>query len=341
MKQQTVTVVTISFGERWKFLSRVVDAVMRDPHVGTFVIVDNGSKNSAEIAEASRKYSGRIVVLKQEKNIGSAGGFAVGIAYARTTEADFVFLLDDDSVPEEGAIGMFLDLYGLFPDRKVVLCANRNNLLDNKEVFYHPVIRNDISARTFFEVLSWRKFGHFFNILFSRNEHMKRGPFVPIVPNESFVYGGAFIPMEAVRAAPLPDASLFLYGDDIEYSWGIKKLGYRSYVCSRPGLVDVDSTFSGHTSYIVGQFDPKTAPFRVYYRMRNMVRLSRRHSTQSAPALFLNIAIWTIGMCIIGAYHYGINRAWLRRVKLVLEAVHAGYRPAWPKAKEIETSFFS
>ena len=30
----------------------------------------------------------------------------------------------------------------------------------------------------------------------------------------------------AVREAPLPDASLILYGDDIEYSWGIKKLGY-------------------------------------------------------------------------------------------------------------------
>ena len=68
-----VTAVTIMYGDRWKFLSQVLEAVMRDPYISTFVIVDNGSKNETEIKEGVKQYSERVVVLRQEKNLGSGG----------------------------------------------------------------------------------------------------------------------------------------------------------------------------------------------------------------------------------------------------------------------------
>jgi hypothetical protein len=70
--QVKVTAVTIMYGDRWKFLSQVVEAVMRDPYITTFVIVDNGSKNEMEIKEGVKVYGDRVVVLRQEKNLGSA-----------------------------------------------------------------------------------------------------------------------------------------------------------------------------------------------------------------------------------------------------------------------------
>ena len=337
-----VTAVTIIFGDRWKFLTQVVTAVMKDPHVTKLIIVDNGSKNKEEIENGTKEYGDRVQIVRVEKNLGSAGGFSLALENARNTDCDFVLMLDDDSVPEDGAVTSFMEIMRLFPDQKVVLSGSRFNVLENKEYFYKPSIKDDRVRGTFFEVFSVRKLAHFFKLfLWKRKNQIKRGPFIPIIPTEGFVYGGAFIPIDAVRKADLPDKSLFLYGDDIEYSWNIKNLGYDTYLCSLPRLYDVDLTFGTNSSHIFGQFDPQTAPFRVYYRIRNMVRLSRKHSKQGEVELFLNVFFWMLGLYILGLYEYGPTVNYFSRVKLMTQAVYAGYYPQSKIGKRIEESFFA
>lgn len=334
-----VTVATIMYGKRWKFLMQVVTACMRDPHVTKMVIVDNGSEDSDAITLGTEEYGDRIVVLRESKNLGSAGGFAKAIEYARSTDCDYVFLLDDDSVPEEGSITSFMEVARLFPDKKVVLSGSRFNVLDNMEYFYMPSIPDDTPKWTFFEVFSWKKLLHFLKLLFLRKDKRKRGPFIPVIPTEGFIYGGAFIPIEAVRDAPLPDASLFLYGDDVEYSWNIKKLGYHTYLCTKPRLYDVDMTFGSSSSHIFGQFDPHTAPVRIYYRLRNMVRLSRKHSKQGAFVLFVNTFFWMLGLFVLGLTKCGPTPFYFKRIALMTKAVIAGYYPHSKFAKNLEASF--
>lgn len=331
--------MTIMYGDRWKFLSQVIIAVMRDPYITKLVIVDNGSKNKEEIENGIREYGDRVTVLRQEKNLGSAGGFAVALEYARGTDCDYVFILDDDSVPEEGAIMSFIEIMRLFPDKKVVLSGSRDNVLDNKERFYKPSIPDDSPRETFFEVFSFKKLTHFIKLFSWRKKKIKRGPFIPIIPTEGFVYGGAFIHIEAVREAPLPDASLFLYGDDVEYSWNIKKLGYESYLCSKPRIKDVDLTFGENGSHLFGQFEPTTLSFKVYFRMRNMVRLSVRHSKQSGPMLFLNVFFWTLGLLTLGLFKLGPTKFYWQRAWLIAKAVIGGYFPTLSLVQKTEASF--
>lgn len=334
-----VTAVTIIFGDRWKFLTQVVTAVMKDPHITKLIIVDNGSENKEEIENGTKEYGERVHVIREEKNRGSAGGFSIALEAARHTDCDFVFILDDDSVPEDGAVTSFMEILRLFPDQKVVLSGSRFNVLENKEYFYKRSIEDDKPHGTFFEVFSIRKLIHFFKLFFWKNKKQaKRGPFIPVIPTEGFIYGGTFLPIDAVRKADLPDKTLFLYGDDVEYSWNVKRLGYDTYLCTIPRLYDVDMTFAG-SSHIFGQFDPKTAPFRVYYRMRNMVRLSRKHTKQGGVELFLNISFWTLGLLILGLYKYGPTGNYFSRMVLILKAVYAGYYPHSRVAKHIETSF--
>ncbi|OIO31237.1 hypothetical protein AUJ77_00300 [Candidatus Nomurabacteria bacterium CG1_02_43_90] len=307
---------------------------MNDPYVTKLIIVDNGSKNKKEIEEGVKKYGDKVVILRQEKNIGSAGGFARGLAYARGVACDYIFMLDDDNVPEEGAIEKFLELRKLFLNEKVVLVGSRPLLLGNTDIFYKKIITDTSLKFTFFEVFSFAKFFNFLK-LFRSTKGLIRGTLIPIVPNESFIYGGAFIPIEAVREAPLPDASLVLYGDDIEYSWGIKKLGYESYACIRPRINDASVTFSDG-SHISGLFDPGTEIFKVYYRIRNMVRISIRTTTQAQTILFLNIIVWTSGLCILGMFKYGVNRNYVRRIRIILQAVYGGYEVNYRTPKEAE-----
>lgn len=330
-----VVVVTVTYGDRWKFLSQVIDSVINDIYLEKLIIVDNASVNKNEIDEYVCKNKEKIILIRSDKNIGSAGGFALGLESARAVECEYVFTLDDDNVPEVGAIQMFLDHIKEIKKEKIVLCGNRLNLLGNQEYFYNKILEDTSPRGTFFEVFSANKIIHFLN--FFVGKHVKKNEvkfFKPIVPNESFIYGGVFMPIEAVRNAPLPDATLVLYGDDIEYSWGVKKLGYDSYLCSTPRIYDIDSSFGD--SHIFGLFKKETKAFKVYYRIRNMVRVSVRNTKQSKIALFLNIIFWVAGLCILGLFKYGATNTYLRRVKLIVQAVYGGYVIDYITPKEAE-----
>ncbi len=151
-------------------------------------------------------------------------------------------------------------------------------------------------------------------------------PFVPIVPLEAFVTGGSFLPIEAVREAPLPDGSLFIYGEDLEYSWRIIRLGYAAYVCARPRIIDIDMTFPEEGGHIFGLFDPAFALYKVYYRTRNAVIISRRNTRQWAPVLLANVILRTLGLLLIGLGTMGPTRAYFARARVMLDAVRDGYR---------------
>jgi len=322
MSNTKVAVVTVTYGKRWDFLSQVINAVINDVHVVKFIIVDNGSRNQKEIEDGVKIYGEKVLIIRHDKNLGSAGGFHAGLKAVRDIDCDFVFLLDDDNVPEVGAIDRFLDIKNnLLKEDKVVIMGNRVDLSGSQEYFYKPSLRDLNPKGTFFEVFSFDKLINFIKLIIGINS--KKGPFLPIIPTVGFIYGGAFLPIQAVREASLPDKSLVLYGDDIAYSWGVKKAGYKSYISTSPVIHDVDSSFGD--SHIFGLFNPETHPFKVYYRIRNMVRISIENSPQWKITLFFSIFIWTAGLCILGIFKYGITQKYLERVKLIVEAVYGGY----------------
>jgi GT2 family glycosyltransferase len=323
-----VAVLTVTYGARWEFLSRVLEAVMKDPHVMKMVIVDNGSKNKESIQAGAHPYGDKVIILRQEKNLGSAGGFAKGIEYVRNLDCEYVLMLDDDNLPEDGAIGRFLEQKKMFQNEKVILVGNRVNIPGNTDIFFGNEKGNVVPKGTFFEALSWKKIQHFLSLLTGRELHKKRAHVTPRshIANESFVYGGAFLPIQAIRQAPIPDEKLVLYGDDIEYSWGIKRLGYESYICYSPKIYDIDMSF-GEGSQAVGVMSPETRDFRAYYRIRNMILISRRNTTQSKFMLFLNSILWLAGLFALGAVRYGISRGYVKKVVLASRAFLAGYFP--------------
>jgi GT2 family glycosyltransferase len=319
-----VTVVTVVFGDRWNLLRQVADAVLSDSKVTTFVIVDNGCADAVAMDEYASRCGDRVVILRQTRNIGYSGAISKGLAYARDTDCEFVFVLDDDSVPEEGAIDYFLENLKFFSSRKVVLTGNRVDVPGNEKVFYRQPNRNHLPKGTIFEVFGFRKILNLARLLL-RIPKPADGPFLPMVPTQAFVTGGSFIPIEAVREAPLPDSSLFIYGEDLEYSWRIRRLGYECYTCARPIINDIDLTFSREGDHIFDLFSPSFRSYKVYFRIRNAVIISRRNTTQTAPVLLVNVLLWTFGLLCIGLVTAGFSRIYPERARLIVRAVRDGY----------------
>lgn len=326
MKEPKVAVVTVTYGDRWKFLSKVIESIINDKHLVRFVVVDNASSSKEELERASALYAGKLDVVRMERNTGSAGGFAKGLEYARTLPCDFVLLLDDDNLVEEGALEMFLANYSLFEGRRI-MCGFRPDIQD-VSIFYRTAEIMNL-RKTFFSVFGKGKMKNFLLKVLGFKKEKKGEGFFPIVPSQGFVYGGAFLPIEAVRNAPLPDKNLVLYGDDVEYSWGVLNTGYSSYLCHRPIIRDMDLTFE-EGDHLLGLFKQSTKPYKVYYRIRNMVLISRRNTAQTKLVLALSITVWITGLFLLGFLKYGPTKQVVRRMKLILQAVYGGYRAHAP-----------
>ena len=209
-----VTVVTVVYGGRWNLLEKVADACLVDERVTNFVIVDNGCHDADKMEAYAGKYSPRITILKQGENIGYSGAINKGITFAQKTEVDYVFVLDDDSVPEVGAIDYFLNNLQLFPNKKTILVGNRIDVPGNENFFRTKNVYQRNNSKTLYEVFSLKKIYNFFCVLIGINTSNKIYSYIPVIPVDAFVTGGTFLPIEAVRAVEPPDASFFIYAED-------------------------------------------------------------------------------------------------------------------------------
>lgn len=329
----TVVAVTVVYGDRWNFLKKTLDALINEPKISTIIVVDNNSKNQQALDEYSKEHSPKIIILRQSENIGFSGAISKGAEKAKETSCDYVLIMDDDCVLEEGGIDMFLDNYKYFPTQRVVMVANRMDVPGTTSAFKRRSIASQTPTGTIFEVFSIGKIINLIKLILGKKEDPS-GPLLPMFPTQAFVTGGSFYPMEVLHEVEPYRSDFFIYGEDLDFAWRVKKAGFLSYQCTRPIIRDIDLTFPEEGGHIWGLFQEVTADYKVYYRMRNSVIISRYHTHQSKVSLFINIVVWHIGLFILGLFKYSSLETYLRRVKIICKAVIDGYK--YPNTKRPE-----
>ncbi|CAQ00755.1 glycosyltransferase [Clavibacter sepedonicus] len=206
------------------------------------VVVDNASTDGSADAVAAAFPDANLTRLA--RNTGGAGGFAVGIERAlHAHEADLVWLMDDDTVPDPGALAALLRARAQAPARTVVL-ASAVRWVDGRP---HPMNtpRTRPSA--------------------GRRER-ERAAAHGCVPVRSASFVSFMVEADAVRRHGLPVADYFLWNDDFEYSTRLLRRGR--------GHLVVDSTVE-HRTRTFGSTDVDPGA-RFYFEVRNKVWLLTR-----------------------------------------------------------------
>lgn len=268
MPRLAALVVTFN---RLDHLKRTVGSLLAEPdqNLAAVVVVDNASTDGtgAWLAQLSDP---RLDVLSLSQNTGGAGGFAVGLGRIRDRhDPDWTVMMDDDARPEPGTLGAYLARprdhaaawFGAvyLPDGRV---ADMNRPWLNP--FWHP----GIFARSLF---AGRDGFHLSPAAYASKATLS-------VDGGSFV--GLFLSREALARAGLPDAGLFIYGDDVLYTLGISASGGKC-------RFDPALRFSHDCGTLTGAvptFDPL---WKAYYYHRNQLLVYRR---AAGPLLFWPVA---------------------------------------------------
>lgn len=208
------------------------------------VVVDNASEDGTP--RTVRADFPGVELLELPRNTGGAGGFAAGIAHALKGEADLLWLLDDDTIPEPGALEALLTAGpGRAGDgRTPVLVASRVLWTDGRD---HPMNTPRRKPR-------------------ASAAELADAEAVNGYPVRSASFVSVLVDAERVRERGLPVADYFLWNDDFEFTTRLLR-GRRGLVCRDSVVVHKTTTF-GSTDTDPGE--------RFYYEVRNKVWLFTR-----------------------------------------------------------------
>lgn len=170
------------------------------------IVVDND--DDAAVAELVAGQPVPCTYLGSRRNLGGAGGFALGMLHALAAGADWVWLADDDGRPADSGVLTAL-----------LACAAKHHLAE-----VSPMVCNiDDPSRLAFPLrrgLVWR-----------REVSELRAGGGDLLPGIASLFNGALFTAEALEAVGVPDLRLFMRGDEVEVHRRLARSGLAFGTC--------------------------------------------------------------------------------------------------------------
>jgi rhamnopyranosyl-N-acetylglucosaminyl-diphospho-decaprenol beta-1,3/1,4-galactofuranosyltransferase len=242
-----VIAVVVTYNRR-ELLLEALAAVQAQSHApDAVIVVDNASPDGTAAAVRARFPAVRLAELA--RNTGGAGGFAYGVALAMADAADLIWLMDDDTVPEPGALRALLRAREHDPARPPALIASRVVWTDGRP---HPL--NTPRAKP----------------LAGRDES-RAAAAAGCLPIRSASFVSVLVDAAETRRRGLPQADYFLWNDDFEFTTRLLR-GNRGWLC--PASVVV------HKTRAFGSISADPGP-RFFYEVRNKIWMLRSGASLS------------------------------------------------------------
>jgi len=291
--KNSVSVLTVTYGDRWQFLEKVLKCVLTFKQVMQVVVIDNAS--CYNVTDNVKKLDdGRVTVIHNIENKGSAGGYKMAIEYAaKNTAADFFFLLDDDNLPDTDVLTKLLMEWQCIEgaeNRKALFCLREDRAqhvrIAKGEKFDYYLTFNDFMGFNIFRVLTnqYRKLSY----KFEKDKPYKSRVQMPYVP-----YGGLLFHRSIINDIGYPDERFFLYVDDSEYTYRITRNNGFIWLIPSCKVIDIDKSQGldykrkFFHSHLLDQWN-----FRTYYHVRNRMFFYSNNFIRNKLVFNLNKALY-------------------------------------------------
>lgn len=218
MSVETVAVVVVTYN-RADLLARMLEglvALERQPEA--VIVVDNASTDHTADVLAAATNAG-LQVVRTDDNLGGAGGFHLGVKTAYDGRFDRIWLMDDDVVPAPDCLSVLL------AQDEPCLMAVREDL-DGRLVEKAATrfdLRNPLAIRP--------------KTAMVETDYGSRDRMPERVEIENVAFEGFMLRREVVDAVGLPDASYFIFYDDVDFAVRARRAGYRIWAVRDAVLV--------------------------------------------------------------------------------------------------------
>ena len=212
MKKVTAIVATYN---RLEFLKEIITALKNQTYkIDNIIITNNSSTDGTEEWLINQE---GIIVQKQE-NVGSSGGQYTGMKRALETDCDYIWVMDDDVVPESDCLEKLIAKNDVY---KIVAPVRYN--IDGS-LFWNETIKFNLN----------NPFQSLWDGINNKDYYNSQSE---LVYTEGLTFEGPLIARSIVEKIGLPEFKFFIYGDDSEYMLRALKNGYKTYLVKSAKLV--------------------------------------------------------------------------------------------------------
>lgn len=194
MNSSKVGIVIVTYNRK-QLLKRLLDSIVNQSYENFEVfVVDNACTDGTEeyIKETINSDS-RFHYKRMETNTGGSGGFSEGVKLAFEANMGYIWGMDDDALPAQNALEKLVET-AKKAQEKVCLVSYTIEDLNGDEA---KELKNNKPE---------------------------------LIEKEHFLFLGFFVSHELVKEIGLPKKELFIYFDDIDYSYRAKNAGYKVYM---------------------------------------------------------------------------------------------------------------
>jgi rhamnopyranosyl-N-acetylglucosaminyl-diphospho-decaprenol beta-1,3/1,4-galactofuranosyltransferase len=266
--RETVAVVVVTYN-RADLLGRMLDGLAAQTHEpDAVIVVDNASDDhTREVLESHRGLHLQRIDL--DTNTGGAGGFHAGVQAAYEQGFDRIWMMDDDVVPA--------------PDCLAVLMAEDEACLMS--------VREDIHGRLVEKAATDFDLAHPWSVRPKRamveTDYGDRHAMPPRVELQVVAFEGFLIRREVIDAIGLPDASFFIFYDDVDYALRARRAGMRIWAIRDAVLVRQLDFSQQHD----------LAGWKGYYMYRNLFAVHFRYGENA----LVRAKPWAIAAAVVAA----------------------------------------
>ena len=235
------------------------------------IIVDNKSNDKTlELVKDFQKKSKKIYLIKNNENLGFSKSNNIGIKFALEKKADYVLLLNQDTVVDKKLISSGIKYFRLLKDAgafspKVLIKNNKIIWWIGTKVF------------TLSDLLKNLKLGVSVHVDKEKEDYPIKEP----IEVEAVSGCSLFIKKDVIEKVGLLDEDFFMYGEDMDYSIRLKKTGYKLYVIPETVVLhdvglesfSLKKNFKKYKVYIKSSMQVINKDFSLGYKIVWLLRL--------------------------------------------------------------------
>lgn len=265
-EQITLSVIIVNYNVAY-FLEQCLSAVFQSKGISNFevFVIDNRSSDNS-VAMVRGKFP-EVHLIANEQNVGFSKANNQGITLAK---GKYILLLNPDTVVEETTLAKTVDAFE--SDEKIGGIGVR--MVDGRGRFL-PESKRGLPTPL---VAFYKVFG--LSALFPKSKRFGKYHLTYLNEHESHdvdVLSGAYM---ALRKSVLDeigslDETFFMYGEDIDLSYRIKKAGYKNLYLASTTII-----------HYKGESTKKSSVNYVFVFYRAMIIFARKHFSQNHATLF-------------------------------------------------------
>ena len=307
MKLEKITAITVTFNRTVTLKKCIAALLTQNRHVDDIIIVDNHSKlEERAILDEIAASDERIHLHVLPDNVGGAGGFEAGMRLAvEKYSADWYWIMDDDAYPRVDCLEKLLEA-------RAELTAMKSEI-----GFLAPLIYGvDLEKYQLYHHKKLCGVALVNKPIVNTYKDLER-----INPVEANAFVGPLISKEAVHKVGIADGSLFIYGDDTEYTYRITR--HFSGFMIRDAVIDHQDPPLVGDNYL----EPK-GWWKEYYSNRNWMLLVNEFTENKYKRICAKLIIGSKMLRFIIAAAIKPKYAGYRilRIKLLAMALNDGLK---------------